>query len=651
MFKSWSEKLVKFNAKQSPKRAVSAALEPLEDRRLFSANFGGGERHGHGGGRDGGFDGRSNSTIAFSLAPSVVQTGLNTLATADGLTDPTATSLVHLNNVDGVETYAVTIDGTGTANTLTVDQLGDAVTAPTHTTTTWATLSGTGTGGDAAAATEITKIATALSVTAPVATITVDVTTTSAGVVTYSIHLSSSTPTTTTTDEVWAGFGTTVSVDAAGNPTGHQSLPFSVFSTTIQNGLNSHAPTGASALAATSTQNVEVATTDGITTYSTTFTVTGLQAKVTVNSAGTLTSLPTTATTTFSALSSAVQAELQTLATADGVTTAIAGTQSVTKLTETNGNLIYSVTLGATGTSTSNNSYTFDVTISVDSAGNPTTLPHNGFGFGDQGFGYGGFGYGGFGDGSFGHGPKGDCGIGGVGTNASSGSTTNASSGASTNASAGTISLPSASADSANATASSLIGDVVTISPVAGKLLSNVLGSFGMLSGYLVQFAISKVDSAILGDVTGIVAAQNRLNSDTKALSKTEKATLKADNKAIASAIKAMNTTLLPLEKTLKADAAKYAVTLKADLKAISKNKKNATALAAAKAQLASDAATAFSGVVTDGNAIESAIQGNSVVVTARAKLTTDLPTISSDQSAIISDQSQLVSDIKASLA
>lgn len=642
MFKFRRKQRLNSNAAHSLSRAVSVVLEPLEDRRLLSADFGWG---GHGG-FGGGFGGRADSTIAFSLAPTAVQTGLNTLATADGLTDPTATTNVHLGNSNGVETYSVTIDGTGTVSTLTVDQLGDAVTAPTYTTTTWATLSGTGTGSDSAAATEISVIATALSLTAPASTDTVNVTTTSAGAVTYSIQLLSSTTATPDWVTRWGGpgYGTAVTVDAAGDPVGNQQLPFSVFSTTIQNGLNKGAPTGATALAGTSTQNVDVQTTDGVTTYSTTYTASGTQTTVTVNAAGTLTNLPTTTTTTFSALSSSLQTELQTLATADGVTTTIAQTQSVTQLTETNGTIIYSVTLGATGTGRDGSTYTFDVTIAVDSNGNPTTLPNNGFGFGDQGFGAPGSGDQGF----FGNG--GDCGSDNSGSNSSSGSTSNSSSGSSSsNSSSTAISLPSGG----SASATSLLG---AVSPgtysLSAKLLSSAINGFGgNLAGYLIQFAESKVDSAIITDVTDIIAAQAKLAKDTKSLTKAQKTTLSTDEKAISSAIKAISATVTPLEKTLKTDAAKYGATLKADLKIISKDKNNATALAAAKTQFATDAAAAFAGIAGDGQAIQTAINTASGVEAAQAKLASDLPTIAADQSAITADQSQLVIDIEASLS
>lgn len=633
--------------------AVAVALEPLEDRRLFAGDFGwgasgfGGGSGGHHGGHGSG--GGGGSTITFNLAPTAVQSGLDTLATADGLSDPASTATVRLGNSNGVETYSVTLTGTGTVSTLTVDQLGDAVTAPTFTTTTWATLSGTGTGSDSAAATEITSIATALSLTAPASTDTVNVTTTSTGSVTYSIHLNSSSASTTTATTNWGGgwagnFGQIITVDAAGDPVGNQQLPFSVFSTTIQNALNKNAPTGATALASTSTQNVDVQTTDGVTTYSTTFTASGTQTTVTVNAAGTLTSLPSTTTTTFSALSSSLQTELQTLATADGVTTSIAATQTVDKLTETNGTVIYSVTLPATANTSGGSTYTFNVTVSVDSNGNPTTLPNNGFGFGDQGFGDGGFGgtgSNGRGDhGRFGDGQGGDC---GTGSNASTGATSNSSSGSTTNASSGSVTLNSGgSASTANqvATASSTTS---AIGALSAKLLESALPGLGNAASDLVEFAPS-LSVSIEADLLSIATAVGKESTDVKSLSSAQKQTLKTDEAAIASAIKAVP--LSTLEKTLKTDAGKYAALLKADEKTISKDKKNATALAAAQAKLATDKSAATAAIVADVQAIETAVTSASGVTAAQSKLATDLPTIYSDQSAVTSDVSQLLSDL-----
>jgi hypothetical protein len=621
----------KTNARRSASvlaKAAIVALEPLENRRLMSADFGPG--HGQHGGPGGA--GTPSSTIEFSLAPTVVQTGLDSLATADGLADPASTTSVHLGNSNGVETYSVTLDGTGTVSTLTVDQLGDPVTAPTLSTTTFGSL-GT---SDSAAASELTTIASALGLTAPASTDTVNVATTSGGTATYAIHLTSSSNA-STGNFSWGSFGQTISVDSAGNPVGDQNLPFSVFSTTIQNALNQHAPTGATALTSTSTQNVKVQTTDGITTYSTTFTTSGTTTTVTVNSAGTLTSLPTTTTTTFSALPTVVQTQLQTLATADGVTTSIAATQSVTELTETNGTILYSVSLAKTANGSSGSTYTFNVTVTVDSNGNPTVLPNNGFGFGNQGFG---------GPGGVGSDPGfftgGNC-------NVSSGTVSNSSTGISSNSSSTAVTLPS----SGSATASDLVETSdISVGTISAKLLSSLTSGLGAVSGVLAELVpTTSVDTTVLSDAADVVAAQTKLTSDTKALTKAQKKTLSTDEKGVASAIAKLKSVLAPLEKTMKSDAAKYLAELKVDLKAVSKDAKNATALAAAKATLASDESTAYNAIVKDGTAIETAIDTASGVVTAQAKLASDLPTIAADQTAIITAATQLVTDFGTELA
>lgn len=333
------------------------------------------------------------STIPFSEAPTAVQNGLTTLASMDHLTAPTATDTVHLGNRNGVETYSLLITSTGTQTDITVDQNGDPVTQPTLTTTTFGTLSGTGTGSDAAAAAEITAIAAALGLTAPASTDTVNVSTTAGGAITYSIRLARSSSSTTTTgdDDFFEHHGETISVDANGNPVGAQELPFSVMPTKIQNGINAHLPTGATALATTSTQSVRVLTIDGTTYYSTTFDTSGTQTTVTVDAAGDLASLPSSSTADFSTIPAAAQTELQTLATANGVSGTIAGTQTVNVFNEGNGTTIYSVSLSATDSTTSQ---TYMITISVDQAGNPTVPPQNfATGPGDCGGGFAGGGF------------------------------------------------------------------------------------------------------------------------------------------------------------------------------------------------------------------------------------------------------------------
>jgi hypothetical protein len=372
-------------------RPLQCVFEPLEDRRLLSASLHAENLGGSGVGEQGigvgyGEHGHSLNTIQFSQAPSAVQTGLTTLATHDNVTAPTATTTVYLGNSRGVETYTIAIASTGTNTRLTVDQNGNPVTAPTNSTTTFGAV-------PAAVSTEVNKIASALSLTAPASTDSVRVSTPASGAATYTIRLVSSTTTGRHT------LGVTVSVDANGNPVGNQNLPFSTLPTAIQNGLNSNRPSGATALASTSTQSVRIRTTNGVTTYSTTFTTSGTSTTVTVNSGGQLTKLPSRTTAQFQTIPSAAKTELQTLANANGVSGVISPTQTVNIYDEANGTTIYSVTLGASKTATGGQTYTVNLTISVDQTGNPTTPPQDGGGegFGDHFGGFAGSGFGGFG--------------------------------------------------------------------------------------------------------------------------------------------------------------------------------------------------------------------------------------------------------------
>ena len=341
---------------------------------------------------DNGFDPRAvANTVTFAQVPTAVQNGLKTLATTDGVTAPTSTTTVYLANRGGIESYSIVLTSSGTTTRLTVDQTGAAVTAPTQSTTTWAILSGTGTGSAAAAAAEISAIASALGLTAPTATTVVNVSTPTSGPAVYSVQLSSSTTSTTTSttaDDDWHGDnGNIISVDAAGNPVGRQDLPFSVLPTAIQTGINAHRPTGATALPTDSTQIVHVLTANGITFYTTTFSTTGTTTDVTVNSLGTTATLPNVTTVEFQTLPTAAQSELQTLATANGVSATISTTQSVSVYDEGNGTKVYSVSLTATS---STSSQTFTVTVAVDQAGNPTVPPGDGGAGGCGGGGGGG---------------------------------------------------------------------------------------------------------------------------------------------------------------------------------------------------------------------------------------------------------------------
>jgi hypothetical protein len=373
-------------------------IEGLEDRCLMHGGFGGfglGFAGGNGG-VPSVFDGPGlhvGRTIQFSQAPTAVQSGLKSLASTDNVTAPTATTTVFLGNSNGVETYTIDINGTGTQTRLTVDQNGDPVTAPTRTSTTFGAIN------NSAVTDEISAIAAALSLAAPTASTPVEVTTAADGTVTYSAALESTTSTTTNnvaSDSVWRRHGDVISVDASGNPVGFERVPLSTLSTAIQTGLKDNAPSGATAL--TSTSLIDVRTLNGITTYSATYSATGTSTTVTVDKSGKLASLPSSKSVEFSTLPQAARTELQTLATADGVSGTISSTQTVTAYDEANGTTIYTVTLAATDSSTSTTS-THNITLSVDQAGNPTIPPGGRFGGGFGGGGCGG-GWLGLGDGN-----------------------------------------------------------------------------------------------------------------------------------------------------------------------------------------------------------------------------------------------------------
>ena len=655
------------------RRSKSIIFEALETRQLLSVSLlgqdgpggqGGPPPRGPGGpgGPGGGGPGGPASTIEFSLAPTAVQSGLDALATADGLTDPTSTQLVSLNNVNGVETYSVTIDGTGTVSRLTVDQNGVPVTQPTQSTTTWATLDGTGTGSDAAAATEISTIATALSLTAPTATTVININTTATGVVTYSLKLSSSSSSSDSTDTEYmpADLGINVIVDAAGNPVGNQRLPFSVLPSAIQTALNNNAPTGATALAGTSTQSVDIRNVDGVQTYTVPFTVSGTTTAVTVNLTGDLVSLPSTSTTTFADLSSIVQTELQTLATADGVTGTISSTQSVTVLTETNGTVLYSITVSVDGAD-----HTYDITLTVDADGNPTTLPMDpgggpppqadpggsgdGDDDGDSDSGSSGSGSGSSGD--SGSGAPVACPPDDSGSSGSSGSGDSSSgsgdSSSDSGDSGGTVSTP---ISLGNQSSSRRVSSPAVYGMTA-KILAGATDGLGALAGLFVQFIPADADSAVQADLTKLHSDIQQSASDLKGLSSAERTTLHTDLAGIQSAIKGMSATLSPLQATFKTDAATWNATLRADKKAIRADQSDSTALAAAKAKLATDQAASFTALAGDAVAILTAINGNSGVEAAQQQLATDLPTIAADQTTVSGDVTQLVTDIESQLS
>jgi hypothetical protein len=376
------------NRKQDTPRTT---IESLESRQLLH------------GGMGQPIMGQSLRVIEFADAPTAVQAGLDSLATKSGFSEIADTQKVQLNNVDGIEMYSVILTGTGTKTRISVSDAGGAVSAPTRETSTWATLNGTGEGRDAEAAAAISKIATTLNLTAPIDTTPVHVITGLNGKTVYSVELSDSDAT-----DKFHRHGRRISVDGDGNPVGGGALPFSVFSTAVQTGLNSGAPSGATELESTSTQLVKIQTIDGVTFYSTTFTVDSVKTDVTVDTAGALKSKPSLTDSTFSTLSSTVQTALQKLATDAGYTATIESTQVVKVYAAADGESLYSVTLTLSKTDDNGNTRERKLTITVDGDGNPTILPGSG-----GGPGAGGLHGPGMGEGPGGHGPGG--GPGGMG--------------------------------------------------------------------------------------------------------------------------------------------------------------------------------------------------------------------------------------------
>ena len=187
------------------------------------------------------------------------------------------------------------------------------------------------------------------------------------GVTTYSVRLTHSSSSSSKHPR-----GVTITVDADGNPAGNEDVPFSVLPTTIQNGINALGPTGSTALAASQRR-------PSMSARSMAWCSTRLPLRAAAHRPRSRSTPPERPRAfqpnddDFGALTSTVQTAIQTLATANGVSGTIASTQSINVYTEANGTVLYRATLSTT--STKNTSVTFDITITVDSDGNPTVLP------------------------------------------------------------------------------------------------------------------------------------------------------------------------------------------------------------------------------------------------------------------------------------
>jgi len=320
-------------------------LEGLENRQLLSA-AGFGSFFGHGRYAE-------QTTAQFQNLLPAVQTGLDNLA---GSTI-SATQNVNLGNTDGVETFSVTLKSTGAKTTYEVDENGNPITAPSHSKTTFAAINSN-------ASTEINAIATAENLTAPGTATKVQVNTGINGVTTYSVNL---TPVISSTGHHHhTPPPVTVTVDSAGDPLAPSSLPFSVMLPAVQSTFIQNAPAGVT-LTSASTNKVNIQTIDGTIVYFMTFKSTGTRTTLYVDAGGTLVNLPSTTQTTLANVPSPAATELQTLATADGVTGTFATTQTVSELTEPSGSIFFTV-----DAKTSSGK---KIAITVDQTGNPTVPP------------------------------------------------------------------------------------------------------------------------------------------------------------------------------------------------------------------------------------------------------------------------------------
>jgi hypothetical protein len=258
-------------------------FEPLEDRRMLSVSATAHAKHAHShhthhssvvaaSTTSTGTSTTSPSTTTYSglqTSDVAAYNELTSLATADSQTI-SSTQTVYIRPVNSTTTYytVVLTPSTGTTIKLTSDENGNPVTAPTSSTTTFGAVT------DTAATTELTSLASALNLTAPASTDNVTVRTAN-GLTTYSVSLA---PTSGT------GHNVTVTVDAAGNPAGHMTIPFSALSSTIAGGLTKLATADSQTIAAT--QNVRVATAGGTTTYTVRLVGSGQTFEYTVDTTG-----------------------------------------------------------------------------------------------------------------------------------------------------------------------------------------------------------------------------------------------------------------------------------------------------------------------------------------------------------------------------
>jgi hypothetical protein len=246
---------------------------------------------------------------------------------------------------------------------------------------TWAQFSA----GHAAAAAEFSLIASTMGLAAPSASSSVKVFTDGAGTNTYTMALNPIPAAKAKAKAAAPGRDKlTVSVDEAGNPVGEASLPFAVFSTAIQDGINALAPAGMG-LFSNSMQLVKVRTLFGATSYSTTFSRPGSVTKVAVTAAGSPATMPYKSADLFFNSPMNAQLGILSLANALGYVGDIDAIAPIAVFNEGNGQSIYTITLPVSTTLANGRTVNYMITISVDQDGNPTTMPDIDDGFAHSG--------------------------------------------------------------------------------------------------------------------------------------------------------------------------------------------------------------------------------------------------------------------------
>jgi hypothetical protein len=158
--------------------------------------------------------------------------------------------------------------------------------------------------------------------------------------------------------------------------------------------------------------------------------------------------------------------------------------------------------------------------------------------------------------------------------------------------------------------------------------------------------ALFNPSPAVQADLAKIETDLKALYTETKTLAPTLKADEQALQTATANAIK-NDTTVSSAETTLKTAITTWEATLKADLLAV-KDATSSSTRKTAITQLQSDLTAAATAIKTDRAAVQTAINADSGVQAAQAKLTTDSAPITADQATLKADYAQLQKDLQA---